>query len=83
MTILRDRTTSREDFIFFTDRLSTILVEKAMELLPHATQEVVTPVDATYVGQKLDANVNSPLSTPILPMLIVYLQLCGVSILRS
>ena len=58
MTILRDRTTSREDFIFFTDRLATILVEKAMELLPHATQAVITPVEASYVGKKLDVNVS-------------------------
>lgn len=58
MTILRDRTTSREDFIFFTDRLSTLLVEKAMELLPHITQQVVTPIEEPYVGKKLDANVS-------------------------
>ncbi|KAI0777112.1 armadillo/beta-catenin/plakoglobin [Irpex lacteus] len=56
MTILRDRTTSREDFIFFTDRLSTLLVEKAMELLPHIPQQVVTPIEEPYVGKKLDAN---------------------------
>ena len=54
MTILRDRTTSREDFIFFTDRLATLLVEKAMELLPHVVQEVITPVEAKYVGKKLE-----------------------------
>jgi hypothetical protein len=57
---LRDRTTSREDFIFFTDRLATILVEKAMELLPHTIQEVVTPIQQTYMGRKLDAHVSMP-----------------------
>ncbi|KAI0690169.1 uridine kinase family-domain-containing protein [Cytidiella melzeri] len=56
LTILRDRTTNREDFIFFTDRLATILVEKAMELLPHTTQEVVTPVEKSYAGMKLNAH---------------------------
>ncbi|KAI0710271.1 armadillo/beta-catenin/plakoglobin [Earliella scabrosa] len=52
-TIMRDRTTSREDFIFFTDRLSTFLSEKAMEFLPYQTKTVTTPVSATYAGKQL------------------------------
>ncbi|GJE88636.1 uridine kinase family protein [Phanerochaete sordida] len=54
LTILRDRTTSREDFIFFTDRLATYLIEKAMEHLPHASRSVVTPCAAAYHGRALD-----------------------------
>lgn len=54
-TILRDKTTSRQDFVFFTDRLSTLLVEYALELLPHAPKTVVTPVGVESHGQKLDA----------------------------
>ncbi|KAI8980099.1 armadillo/beta-catenin/plakoglobin [Trametes punicea] len=52
-TILRDRTTSREDFIFFTDRLSTYLSEKAVEFLPFKPKTVATPVNATYNGKEL------------------------------
>ncbi|KAI0833343.1 armadillo/beta-catenin/plakoglobin [Trametes gibbosa] len=52
-TILRDKTTSREDFIFFTDRLSTFLSEKAMEFLPFKRKCITTPVDAVYTGQTL------------------------------
>lgn len=65
MTILRDRTTSREDFIFFSDRLATLLVERAMQELPFRSKSVVTPVDALYHGQELATNVRTPnLSSP-------------------
>lgn len=57
MTVLRDRTTSREDFIFFVDRLATYLIEKAMEHLPHRSRSVVTPIEAEYEGLELDAHV--------------------------
>ncbi|KAI0749410.1 armadillo/beta-catenin/plakoglobin [Daedaleopsis nitida] len=52
-TIMRDRATSREDFIFFTDRLSTLLSEKAMEFLPYVSKSVTTPVDVVYIGKHL------------------------------
>ncbi|OBZ72542.1 Uridine-cytidine kinase-like 1 [Grifola frondosa] len=54
-TILRDSTTSRGDFIFFADRLSTFLVEKATEWLPHRTKVVTTPIEETYSGKELAA----------------------------
>ncbi|CAL1716210.1 unnamed protein product [Somion occarium] len=53
-TILRDKNTSREDFIFFTDRLATFLIEKALEHLPYRPRTVRTPVDVDYVGKELD-----------------------------
>ncbi|KAI0671629.1 armadillo/beta-catenin/plakoglobin [Trametes maxima] len=52
-TILRDKKTPREDFIFFTDRLSTFLSEKAMEFLPYKPKTVTTPVGASYTGKQL------------------------------
>ncbi|EIN04896.1 armadillo/beta-catenin/plakoglobin [Punctularia strigosozonata HHB-11173 SS5] len=52
-TILRDRTTSRQDFIFFVDRLATYLVEKAMEYLPHKPKTVTTPVEVEAHGQMI------------------------------
>ncbi len=54
-TILRSADTTRQDFIFFVDRLSTFLVEYAMSLLPHAPKTVMTPVRVASHGQMLDA----------------------------
>lgn len=53
-TVLRDEKTSRQDFIFFVDRLATLLIEKAMELLPYKTKVVITPTDTECSGKELD-----------------------------
>jgi uracil phosphoribosyltransferase len=50
MTILRDRETKRGDFIFFADRLSTLIVEKALTLLPHQRKSVQTPLGLPFEG---------------------------------
>lgn len=50
MTILRDADTKRGDFIFYIDRLATLIVEKALTLLPHAGKDVVTPTGNTFHG---------------------------------
>ncbi|KAF9565271.1 armadillo/beta-catenin/plakoglobin [Agrocybe pediades] len=55
-SILRDRTTSRQDFVFFTDRLSTLLVEHALQHLPYAPKTVITPIGMEAHGKKLDAH---------------------------
>ncbi|KAI0078825.1 armadillo/beta-catenin/plakoglobin [Panus rudis PR-1116 ss-1] len=52
-TILRDKSTPREDFIFFTDRLATFLMEKAIEHLPYRPKIVTTPVGEEYAGKEL------------------------------
>ncbi|TDL25646.1 P-loop containing nucleoside triphosphate hydrolase protein [Rickenella mellea] len=54
-TILRDKTTTREDFIFFVDRLATLLVERALESLPFRPKTVVTPVGVESNGKEVDA----------------------------
>ncbi|KAF8525854.1 armadillo/beta-catenin/plakoglobin [Hysterangium stoloniferum] len=54
-TILRDKTTSNTDFIFYADRLATFLAEKAMEFLPFRQATVETPVDVMADGKQLDA----------------------------
>lgn len=56
-SILRDKETSRSDFIFFVDRLATFLSEKAMEHLPYRAKTVVTPIDVEYTGKELDSKV--------------------------
>ena len=83
LTKLRDRTTSRGDFIFFVDRLATYLVEKAMEQLPTKTKTVTTPVEVQYVGKELDVNVSAPTRTAAAIERSRFPQLCGVTILRS
>ena len=80
---MRDRTTSREDFIFFTDRLSTFLSEKAMEFLPYQTKTVTTPVSATYAGKQLAVDVRVFSRMLGYPMLKFVQHVCGISILRS
>lgn len=56
-TKLRDESTERRDFIFFVDRLATILVEKAMEQLPYRPKTITTPVGEQTTGKELDAKV--------------------------
>lgn len=64
MTILRDHQTSRGDFIFYADRLSTLIVEKALELIPHRPKEVTTPLDLKFEGvtQTDDASLLLPVT---------------------
>ncbi|KAI9320463.1 uracil phosphoribosyltransferase-domain-containing protein [Dichotomocladium elegans] len=52
-TILRDTTTSRDDFIFYAERLSTLISECALNLLPYEEKTVRTPAGAEYKGTVL------------------------------
>ena len=52
MTILRDQETSRGDFIFYADRLSTLVVEKALSFIPYQQKEVRTPVGINHGGME-------------------------------
>ncbi|WWD02096.1 uridine kinase [Kwoniella europaea PYCC6329] len=54
MTILRDRTTDRGEFIFHADRLSTIVVEKALTLIPCEPKTIRTPLGIDYQGLARD-----------------------------
>ncbi|KAI0033078.1 armadillo/beta-catenin/plakoglobin [Vararia minispora EC-137] len=54
-TILRDKDTTRQDFIFFSERLATLLMEKAMEKLPYRDKLVETPVGVKSMGKTIDA----------------------------
>lgn len=55
LTILRSKDTSRQDFIFFCDRLATLLVEFALQYLPYSPISVSTPTGAAASGHKSDA----------------------------
>eukprot|EP00744_Colponema_vietnamica_P012496 GILI01017534.1.p2 GENE.GILI01017534.1~~GILI01017534.1.p2 ORF type:complete len:251 (-),score=68.59 GILI01017534.1:151-876(-) len=49
-TIIRDRETRRDDFIFFADRLIRLLIEEALNYLPAEETTVVTPTGMPYSG---------------------------------
>jgi len=49
-TIIRDVNTPNQDFIFFADRLSRLVVEAGLGLLPFQEKTVITPTGHHYVG---------------------------------
>lgn len=49
-TIVRDRTASRADFVFYSERIIRMLLEEGLGLLPFAPREVRTPAGAVYHG---------------------------------
>ncbi|KZP05338.1 PRTase-like protein [Athelia psychrophila] len=49
-TIIRDKDTSRGDFLFYSDRIIRLLVEEALNHLPVVAKSVQTPTGATYDG---------------------------------
>jgi len=49
-TIIRDKETSRGDFLFYSDRIIRLLVEEGLNHLPVIPKTVKTPTGATYDG---------------------------------
>lgn len=49
-TVLRDRATSRSDFIFYADRLIRQVVEEGLNQLPYQKCVVTTPTGCEYEG---------------------------------
>ncbi|KZV86830.1 PRTase-like protein [Exidia glandulosa HHB12029] len=49
-TIIRDKTTSRGDFIFYSDRIIRLLVEEGLNHLPVIPKSVQTPTGVSYDG---------------------------------
>jgi uracil phosphoribosyltransferase len=49
-SIIRDRTASREDFVFYSGRIIRLLIENALDLLPFEPWAVETPVGRVYDG---------------------------------
>jgi uridine kinase len=83
MTILRDHTTSRGDFIFYADRLSTLIVEKALELIPHRPKEITTPLNLTFEGVTQTEDVSLGHEFVLQSRWLIQQALVGISILRS
>ena len=51
-TMLRNKNSSRNEFIFASDRLVRILIEEGLNQLPMIEQEVLTPTGNVYFGVK-------------------------------
>lgn len=49
-TIIRDRSTGRNDFVFYADRLIRLIVEHGLGYLPFTDRSVATPTGADYHG---------------------------------
>ncbi|KAJ3551847.1 hypothetical protein NP233_g13003 [Leucocoprinus birnbaumii] len=49
-TIIRNKETSRGDFLFYSDRIIRLLVEEGLNHLPVVNKVVETPTGATYEG---------------------------------
>lgn len=52
-TLLRDQTTSLPDFIFLANRLSTLVIEYALSLLPYVHHTITTGTQLPYTGTQL------------------------------
>lgn len=50
LTIIRDASTPRSDFIFYSDRIIRLLVEEGLNHLPTVPQTVMTPTGFSYSG---------------------------------
>jgi len=49
-TVIRNKDTTREDFVFYTDRLCRLTIEAALALLPFSEKQVETPTGSLYCG---------------------------------
>ncbi|ODV89342.1 hypothetical protein CANCADRAFT_138604 [Tortispora caseinolytica NRRL Y-17796] len=56
-TIIMDRTTSMEDFIFYFERIATILIEHALDSLDVAEQSVTTATGMEYKGLRFTKSI--------------------------
>jgi len=56
-TIIRNKETSRGDFIFYTDRVIRLLVEEGLNHLPVVPKTVETPTGAKYEGVSFEGRI--------------------------
>ncbi len=50
MTIIRDKDTKRNDFIFYADRINRLLIEEGLNFLPTKEKVIETRLGTKYVG---------------------------------
>lgn len=58
-TILRSSTTTKEDFAFYMDRLTALLVETALDCHNYLPHKIATPSHETYCGLKSAGKVSA------------------------
>lgn len=56
-TIVRDRETSRGDFVFYSDRIIRLLVEEGLNQLPVEPVTIQTPLSLPYEGHKFQGKI--------------------------
>jgi uracil phosphoribosyltransferase len=56
-SLIRDKNTNRADFIFYSNRISRLLVEEALNHLPVLPLTVTTPVGRPYAGVKFEGQI--------------------------
>ncbi|CAA7269190.1 unnamed protein product [Cyclocybe aegerita] len=56
-TIIRDKETSRGDFLFYSDRIIRLLVEEGLNHLPVVARTVETPTGAIYNGLAFEGKI--------------------------
>ncbi|KAG0679853.1 Uracil phosphoribosyltransferase, synthesizes UMP from uracil [Pichia californica] len=56
-TIIRDRTTARGDFVFYSDRIIRLLVEEGLNQLPVEPVKIETPVGVAFDGHKFQGKI--------------------------
>ncbi len=65
-TIIRDKNTSKQDFVFYADRLIRIVVEAGLGCLPFGEKIVTTPTGKQYVPTTLDTHTHTHSLPPLL-----------------
>eukprot|EP01125_Pyxidicula_operculata_P009397 TRINITY_DN3097_c0_g1_i1.p1 TRINITY_DN3097_c0_g1~~TRINITY_DN3097_c0_g1_i1.p1 ORF type:complete len:221 (+),score=41.09 TRINITY_DN3097_c0_g1_i1:32-694(+) len=56
-TIIRDQNATREDFIFYSDRLIRLLIEEALSILPFHEKVVTTPTGVEFKGVEFSSKI--------------------------
>ena len=56
-SVIRDKNTSRDDFIFYSDRIIRLLIEEALNLLPVESIHLTTPTDSKTDGKKFKGKI--------------------------
>ncbi len=49
-TIIRDKNCTRKDFIFYSDRLISLVIEEGLNLAPVEPKSVITDTESVYTG---------------------------------
>ena len=55
--MIRDRSTARADFIFYSNRIIRLLVEEGLNHLPVIEHNITTPVGRSYAGVKFQGKI--------------------------